>query len=108
MGVRIMTQRGESGKSFTLFTDSQAATRRTLSDAPGPGQEVVEIIRYAHRLRTQGNMITIRWVPSDRGVEGNVQADQRAGEAAIAPLLRAAIWRQSLAYLRRKATEKAV
>lgn len=32
MGLRILTQRGESGRSFTLFTDSQAAMRRVLGD----------------------------------------------------------------------------
>ena len=37
MGLHILTQRGESEKSFTFFTDSQAAIRGTLSDAPGPG-----------------------------------------------------------------------
>ena len=109
MGLRIMAQRVETGRSSTLFADSQAAMRRTLSDAPGPGQEVaVEIIRYAHRLRTQGNTITIRWVPSHQGVKGNERAYQRAGEAATLPLPRAAIRRQSLAYLRRRATEQAI
>lgn len=105
IGLRILTQRGESDRGFTLFTNSQAAMRRILSDAPGPGQDVaVEIIRYAHMLRAQGNTIDIRWVPSHRGVEGIEQADQRAVEAATL-LLRAAIRRRSLAYLKRRTTE---
>ena len=83
--------------------------RRTLSDAPRLRQEVaVEIVCYAHRLRTQGNTITIRWVPSHWGVERNEQADQGAREAATLPLPRTAIRRQSLAYLERKQTEQAV
>ena len=65
-----------------------------------------------HPLRTcdraEDNTITIRWVPSHRGVEGNEQADQRAVEAATLPLPRAAVRRRSLEYLRRRATEQAI
>lgn len=77
MGLRILVQREESGKDFTLFTDSQTAMKRVLSDAPGAGQEVaVEVLGFARRLRTYGN-ITIQRVPSHRGVEGNQKADQQ-------------------------------
>ena len=67
----------------------------------------VGIIRYAHTFTAQGNTITIRWVPSHRGVEGNGQASQRAVEAATLLLPRTAARRRSLACLKRRATEQA-
>ena len=103
LGLRLLTQRGEEGQDFTLFTDSQAAMRRVASDAPGPGQEIaVEVLRFSRQLIAQGNTITIRWVPSHRGVEGNEQADQRAGvvaDLADFPLPRSTTQRYILAFL---------
>lgn len=73
-----------------------------------PQEVAAEIIRYADLLGAQGNAITIRWVPSHRGVGGNEQADQRASEAASLPLPRTAARRRSLAHLKRRATEHAI
>jgi hypothetical protein len=44
--------------------------------------------------------------PAPRGVEGNEQADQRAREAATLPLPRNTTRWYSLAFLRRRATER--
>ena len=60
-GILLLVQRGSEGQNFTLFTDSQAATRRIVSDSSGPGQEVaVEAIRLARQLVARGNIITVR------------------------------------------------
>ena len=59
--------RGETGQTYTVFTDSTAAMRRMVSDAPGPGQEMaIRIIELARRIIDQGNSITVRWTPARR------------------------------------------
>ena len=81
---------------------------RSMSDAPGPGQAMaVRIIEIAERLVAQGNSISIRWTPAHRGVEGNKQADRRAKETVALPPLRTTARYYSLAFLRRRATERA-
>lgn len=91
-----------------MFTDSQAATARVLSDAPGPGQDMaVTISDLRQRLINQGNIVTLRWTPAHREVEGNEQADERAKEAAALPLPRTTRRRYNLSFLRRRATERA-
>lgn len=66
----------------------------------------MEVIRLAQRLRAQGNTITVMWAPARRGVDGNEQADLRAGETALPPPP-PRTRRYSLALLRRRATEQA-
>ena len=73
----------EEGASYVVFTDSQAAMQRVLSDALGPGQSQAALtIRLAEIICQRGSTVDVRWVPSHRGVEGNNQADQRARGAA--------------------------
>ena len=105
----LLLRRGEeSGRNYTVFTDSTAAMARLISDAPRPGQEIaIGIIDLAQAVVDQGNTITVRWTPAQRGVEGDEQADQRAEEAAALPLPRRATRHYSLAPLRRRATEQA-
>ena len=61
----------------------------------------------ARRVTDQGNSITIRWIPAHRGVVGNEMADQAARDAASLPPLRGTSDRTSLAFLRRRVTERA-
>ena len=97
-----------TGRTCTIFTDSTAAITRAVSDAPGPGQEMaIQIIELAQRIVDQGNSIAIRWTPAHRGVEGNERADQTAKEMATLPPLRSTTRHYSLAFLRRRATERA-
>ena len=105
-GLLLLSRRGGRGQDFTPFTDSKAAMKRIMSDAPRLGQEIgIGAIGLAQRLIDQGNTVTHRWTPAHRGVEGNEQADQRAREAAAIPPPRNAVRRYILAFLRR-ATEQ--
>ena len=48
--------RGERGKRYTIFTDSTAAMRRMMGDAPGLGQEMaIRAIEIANRLVQREN-----------------------------------------------------
>lgn len=48
----------ESGRSYTIFSDSEAAVRRIQTDKRGPGQRhAVEAIEVAGRLLRNGNKI---------------------------------------------------
>lgn len=64
-GLFPLVQRGREGQSLALFADSQAAMRRIMDDASGPGQEIaVEVVGLARRLEAQGNTIKVRWAPA--------------------------------------------
>lgn len=45
--MKVLEARGQSGRRYTIFSDSRAGIRRVLSDALGPGQQwaraVVEV-----------------------------------------------------------------
>ena len=102
-------ERGQRGRSYTIFTDSVAAMRRIREDAPGPGQEMaIRAIEVADRLVHEGNTVSIRWTPAHVGVEGNERADRAAKDAANLPPLRGTQGRLSLAFLNRRTTERIV
>ena len=104
-GLIRLHGRGEVGHTHTIFTESTAAMRQIVKDAPGAGQEMA--IELARRIIDQGNSITVRWTPAHRGVEGNERADRAAKDVASLPPLRATRRHFSLAFLRRRATARA-
>jgi hypothetical protein len=60
--------------------------QRTLNDNPGLGQALaIEIITIAKRLKETDIQISIRWVSSHIGIEGNEKADLLAKKAAKQP-----------------------
>ena len=98
--------RDRDGQDYTIFTDSTAAMRRMMGDAPGPGQDMaIRAIEIAERLVRRGNTITIRWTPAHVGIEGNERADLAAKEAATLPPLRGTRSGLSLAFLGRQITD---
>ena len=98
--------RGQEGHDYTIFTDSTAAMRRMMGDAPGPGQDMaIRAIEIAESLVQRGNTITIKWTPAHVGVEGNERADLAAKDAATLPPLRGTRGGLSLAFLRRQITD---
>ena len=107
--IRLLNNRGETGASYTVFSDSQAAIFRLLHEECGPAQALARAAIDASReLRSRGSDITIRWTPSHRGVAGNERADALARQAAAGELTQAdpAYLREaSLAHLTRKTTE---
>ena len=105
-GLVILHGRNQDRTDYTIFTDSTAAMRRLMGDAPGPGQDMaIRAIEIANRITQRGNTITIRWTPAHVGVEGNERADRTAKDAATLPPLRGTGSRFSLAYLKRRTTE---
>jgi len=69
-------------KTVAVFSDSQAAIRRTAHLEPGPGQRLARRINrraraiLAHSIKTE-----IHWVPGHSGIPGNEEADRQANVA---------------------------
>ena len=104
-----MRDREETGASYTIFSDSQAAIFRLQHDECGPAQAMaIGAIEASRNIRSRGSDITIRWTPSHHGVTGNERADILARRAATGELSRADpshLSEASLAHLTRKTTE---
>ena len=106
-GLVHLYGRGQEGSDYTIFTDSVAAMRRMTGDAPGPGQDMaIRAIELASRLTRKGSTVTIRWTPAHVGVEGNERADLAAKDAATLPPLRGTGRRLSLAFMKRRTTDR--
>ena len=81
--LEIISERGQSNRTYTIFSDSQAALLRIQHDRTGPGQTLaVKAIAIAKEITERGNTLILRWTPSHEGVIGNEQADQGAKAAA--------------------------
>ena len=84
--AKLFDERNERDQAYTILSDSEAAIGRAKDDDMGPGQRfAVAVIEVCSRLASRGNTLTLRWVPSHLGVEGNEQVHQRAGEVAAIP-----------------------
>ena len=74
--------KGQTGRWYTVFSDSQAAIRRAVHDGLGPGQQWARAtIEAATRIMVHNNRIWVCWVPARRGIQGNETADRTAKEA---------------------------
>jgi hypothetical protein len=106
----MFTQRNQTNRHYTIFSDSQAALPRCSHDKPGPGQDQAhDIMDREKGLKLNKCMVMLRWVPGHKGVPGNEQANAMAKRAAK-ELPEDAYCRwitrtASLTYLRRKTTE---
>ena len=61
MGIPLRRQ--ESGKNYTIFSDSTAAIERVCTDRPGSGRALAKaIIRLEGVMRERGCTVTIRWI----------------------------------------------
>ena len=107
--TRLLDERGERGRSYTVLSDSQAAISRVQHDRCGPAQALARaVIATGDNLASQDSTLAIRWTPAHEGVEGNEQADRTTktavegnGERTEPVYLREA----SLFHLTRKSTE---
>jgi ribonuclease HI len=104
------TKRQTVPSRVTIFTDAQAAIRRTVSEDPGPGQKYAILARQhiATLRRTRPDItIEIRWCPAHKGVTGNEKADEWAKLAAEKPDARGVeALPRSLAHLKREISER--
>lgn len=58
--VRLLSERGESGRDDTIFPDSQAAVSRIQHDRCGPAQALAKaVVAMVDDLYRGGNTLTI-------------------------------------------------
>jgi ribonuclease HI len=90
-------------KRLVVLSDSQAALKRAATDRLGPGQAIALDIRaQAQALMDNGVEVTLQWVPSHIGIDGNEKADEAAKEAAKNPSVPEAERYSSFSYISRK------
>jgi len=69
-------------QTVAVFSDSQAAIRRTAHLEPGPGQRLTRRINQrAQTLLAHGIATEIHWVPGHSGIPRNKDADRHANLA---------------------------
>ena len=81
--LRVIDQRQETGRNYTIFVDSTSAIERIRTDYLGPGQQfAIAAIEVCIRIMSRQNKVTICWVPAHHAIQGNETADTMAKIAA--------------------------
>ena len=90
-------------KRLIVLSDSQAALLRVSTDYLGPGQAIaIDISVRTQTLIDKGIEVTLQWVLSYIGIEGNERADKAAKEAAGSPIIPGIERYSSFSYIARK------
>lgn len=80
--ARSETASNTECQHIAIFTDNQAASRSLTRPEGRSGAYI--LTQIAERLRTLQNkehIVTVRWIPSHEGIDGNEAADIAAKEA---------------------------
>ncbi|EED24133.1 conserved hypothetical protein [Talaromyces stipitatus ATCC 10500] len=84
-----------------IFCDSQAAIQ-AIDGTQKTGQQILgSIAEKWDELRNQGVQVSIHWIPTHQGIEGNERADRAAKEATGWRLIRNIGLQQPLSALKR-------
>ena len=68
--AKLLGERAESGQSYTIFSDSQAAISRVQHGRCGPAQALARaVIATVNNLAMRNNTLDVRWAPAHEGVE---------------------------------------
>lgn len=103
--IALRVDISEKARRVTVFSDSQAVIKPLQGSKSNVGQALkVQIHNRARQLQTRGREVIVRWIPSDRGIEGNERADKAAKEAATNGRTQTARW-SSLSHVTRNMTE---
>ena len=108
--TKEFNERRETGQTYTIFSNAQAAITRVTHDGCGSAQALARgFLAQAAEIHERGNTLSVRWTLSHSGVEGNEQADRAAKAAAEdrqGTLDPAYIAETSLSHPRRVTTER--
>jgi ribonuclease HI len=75
LGARLVT-------TLAVFSDPQAAIRRTMHLDPGPGQQLGRAVnKHSRALNTNEINVMIHCVPGHSDIPGNEEADRHANKA---------------------------
>ena len=67
--LRLIDARGECGREYTDFSDSQAAVARVRHTDCGPAQALASAaVDYSYQISARGNSISLRWTPAHHGL----------------------------------------
>lgn len=92
-------------RKVTIFSDSEIALRELQIVKGNAGQALrTQIYRQARQLQNRGGELIVRWIPSNRKIEGNERADRAAKDAAANGKSQTAQW-SSLSHVNRKINE---
>ena len=81
--LQVFGDREESGRRYTIFSNSAAVIDRITTDRLGPGQRLaMEAIEVCTRLLGRENAVAVRWTPAHLGVESNKLSDLYARGAS--------------------------
>lgn len=98
--------RTQQPPEISIFCDSQTAINKLRVMNSKEGQALkAQIYQKAKQLVQQRHQISICWVPSHCGIEGNEKADLAAKEAAGGQRVHIVKWK-SLTHLKRRITEE--